>query len=86
MKNPWITGGLRREGIVMMTTDRRAMGTVAMVIGTKWSFLGRGKIAAEARTGACDRRVEGTGRSTTEAEPLPGTGAGIAAGTQKAVS
>lgn len=79
MRSPWTTGGLQREGTAMMTTGRRAMATLAMVIGIKRNFLERGRTAGGVQTGAAGRRVDGTGLSTTEAGLLLDTGVGIVA-------
>lgn len=81
MRSPWTTGGLQKEGIATMTTGRRAMATVAIVISIKWNFLERGRTAGGAQTGAAGQRVDGTGLSTTEAGLPPDTGAEIVAGT-----
>lgn len=79
MRSPWITGGLLKEGTAMMTTGRRAMATVVMVTGPKWSFLGREKTVGEVQIGEADQRADGTGLNMTEGGPPPDTGAGIEA-------
>lgn len=81
MRSPWTTGGLQKEGIATMTTGKRDMATVTMVISKKWNFLETGRTAEGVQTGTAGQRADVTGLSTTEAGHLPDTGAGIAAGT-----
>lgn len=69
----------------MMTTDRRALDTVAMVTGTKWSSLERGRTVVGVQTGVAGQNRGGTGLSMTEAGLRPDTGAGSAAGTRNVV-
>ncbi len=81
MRSPWTAGGLLKGAIDTMSTGRRAMATLVMVISIKWNFPERGRTVGEVLTGVAGQRVDGTGLNTTGAELPLDTGVGIVAGT-----